>query len=80
MYQIGAKVYLETQLTRKPNMQYLAIVFFFLLYRITCGIRLLEESSLEGIFRSVVCKAQHLNLSFARAKLNRELCLIEGTR
>ena len=67
MYQIGAKVYLETQLTRKPNMQYLAIVFFFLLYRITCGISLLDESSLEGIFRSVVCKAQHLNLSFARA-------------
>ena len=29
LYQIGAKVYLETQLTRQPNMQDLAIVFFF---------------------------------------------------
>ena len=30
LYQIGAKAYLETQLTRQPNMQDLAIVFFFL--------------------------------------------------
>ena len=53
LYQIGAKVYLETQLTRQPNMQDLAIVFFFfLLYLITCGISTLEEISLEGIFRS----------------------------
>ena len=73
LYQIGAKVYLETQLTRQPNMQDLAIVFFFfLLYLITCGISPLKEISLEGIFRSVVYKAQERICIHDRSRRKKE--------
>lgn len=46
--------------------------FFFLLYLITCGISPLKEISLEGIFRSVVYKAQERICIHDRSRRKKE--------